>query len=91
MLFRSISAIFTQDKNAPVSVVELIVLLYALDKWEKLIHPKIDKFKTGLGSFLMSHAQDLVAELETATELTPVMMEKLDRLIVDYIQHIGPD
>ena len=87
----AISAIFTQDKNAPVSVVELIVLLYALDKWEKLIHPKIGKFKTELGAFLGTHAQDLAAELETAKELTPAIMEKLDELLAQYIQHLGSE
>ena len=84
----ALTAIFTQDKNAPVSIEELFILLYALDKWKELIYPKIDVFKKGLRTFLGSHARDLAADLKTAAELTPTLTEKMDGLISMYIQHL---
>ena len=86
----AISAVFTQEKNAPVSVVALIVLLYALDKkiLDELGLAKINKFKKGIRAYMTNHAQDLIAELGTAKELTPAMTERLDKLFAQYIQQI---
>ena len=89
----AISAVFTQVKNTPVPITELIVLLYALDK--KILDesgaPKIHKFKNGIKSYLALHARDLMGELETAKELTAEMVKKLDGLLARYIQEIAQE
>jgi len=49
---------------------------------------KINKFKKGIRAYMTNHAQDLIAELGTAKELTPAMTERLDKLFAQYIQQI---
>ncbi|MEI8013105.1 MAG: F0F1 ATP synthase subunit alpha [Candidatus Omnitrophota bacterium] len=85
-----ITVILTQEKNFPVSVAEMIVLLYTLDRkmLDGLSAAMINTFKNNLAGELSAAAPQLAAALESATELTPLLTGELDAFLARYIQKI---
>jgi len=84
----AISAILSQNKNNPVSIMELIVLLYALDKkiLDELDAVKLNKFKDEIWGYIAKDNSQLVEKLESAKELTSEIKTELDKLLVEYFK-----
>jgi len=83
-----ITAIFTQDKNNPSPISELIVLLYALDRkiLDEMDMIAVNRFKSEIWAYLVEHSPEFVKELESAKELTPGLNKNMDAAIVKYFK-----
>ena len=84
----AISALLAQDKNNPVSIMELIVLLYALDKkiLDELDTLKLNKFKNEIWGYIANNNPRLVEKLESVKELTGEITKELDSAFVKYFK-----
>jgi len=84
----AISAILAQDKNSPVSVTELIILLYALDKkvLDELDTVKFNKFKSEIWGYIAKNNPKLEEKLESAKELTAEISKELDSAFIKYFK-----
>jgi F-type H+-transporting ATPase subunit alpha len=84
----AISALLAQDKNNPVSIMELIVLLYALDKkiLDELDTLKLNKFKNEIWGYIAKNNPRLVEKLESVKELTGEITKELDSAFVKYFK-----
>ncbi len=84
----AISAILAQDKNNPVSITELIILLYALDRkiLDELDMAKIVKFKNEIWGYVTKNNPGLAEKLESAKELTAEIGKELDSAFVKYFK-----
>lgn len=87
----AIRIIFAQQKNAPVSTEELIVLLYALDKkiLDELDTAKLNRFKNEIWGYVMKNNPQLVENLSGIKELTDELETELDGMIVGYFKEIA--
>jgi F-type H+/Na+-transporting ATPase subunit alpha len=84
----AIAAMFAQDKNSPVSVLELIVLLYALNRkiLDELRAGEIDKFKKEIWDYIIANSPGLAGKLGVAEDLTAEISKELDELFVKFIK-----
>jgi len=84
----AISAILAQDKNNPVSITELIILLYALDRkiLDEFDTVKLNKFKSEIWGYIAKNNPNLVGKLESAKELTAEISKELDSAFVKYFK-----
>jgi len=84
----AISALLAQDKNNPVSITELIILLYALDRkiLDELDMAKIAKFKNEIWGYVTRNNPGLEEKLESAKELTVEIGKELDNAFVRYFK-----
>lgn len=84
----AITAIFTQAKNNPISIPELIVLLYALDR--KLLDEmdviKVNRFKGQIWGYIMKNNSEIAKKLIAAKELAPEIRKELDELFIKYFK-----
>lgn len=89
----AISAILSQDKNIPVPITQLFLLLYALDRkiLDELDRPKLDEFKDQIWGYVTKNNPELVKKLSEATELTPELKTELDGVFVGYFKCNPPE
>ena len=87
-----ISEIFTQEKNNPSSIGELIILLYALDKkiLDDLDMARVKMFKREIWAYITEHHQDFAEKLKGSKELTQFLTKELDTIIVTYFKQCNP-
>jgi F-type H+-transporting ATPase subunit alpha len=86
----ALCAILTQDRNNPVSIEELVVLLYAfnrkiLDELDKL---KLNRFKNEIWGYIVRNAPYVAEKLKDIKELKPGIKAELDKIFVEYFKGI---
>ena len=84
----AITAMFAQDKNNPVGVLELIVLLYALNRkiLDDLKLDEINRFKKEIWGYVAANSPELVKKLEVSRELSAETFKELDNLFVKFMK-----
>ncbi|MCH7570086.1 MAG: F0F1 ATP synthase subunit alpha [Deltaproteobacteria bacterium] len=83
----ALTQIFMQDKNAPVSLEEQIVLFYGINS---AVLQKMDKsgwktFKDEIFSFLLKTRPALIQEIGTKQEMTPQIKDQLDKSFGEFL------
>ena len=83
-----IRILLAQDRNKPVAVGDLIVLLYALNKkvLDILSEDQIIRFKDGIRTYIINNMPGLAEGLESARELTDEIAGQLDKALVKYFE-----
>ena len=86
----AIAALLTQDKSSPVSVEELIVLLYALNRkiLDELDVGKVNRFKNEIWEYIRKNKPDLINKLREAKELMSEIKTELDRVFIGFFKGI---
>lgn len=83
----ALTQIFMQDKNAPVSLEEQIVLFYGINS---AVLQKMDKsgwkrFKDEVFPFLLKTRPALIQEIGTKQEMTPQIKDQLDKAFGEFL------
>jgi F-type H+-transporting ATPase subunit alpha len=83
---RVVAEILKQDRNAPVPMVEQVVVLYALSTghMDHLMPQEVDAYQKGLTARLREHAPGLIAELIERKDLTDSVKEGLNEQLRAY-------
>ena len=83
-----LNILFTQDRNAPLSLAAQAVLFYAfkLHVLELLSLEQIKEFKQEIFPFLQEHYADLIKKIEEKKELLPEITEKLDKCFTEFLR-----
>lgn len=85
---QAIERLVVQDKNAPVSIEEQILSLYALDKGvlDPLSASDIGQFKKNFFEYVRATAPDLVTRLRKGGELTDDLKKSIDQCLSGYFK-----
>ncbi|MFO7871972.1 MAG: F0F1 ATP synthase subunit alpha [Kiritimatiellia bacterium] len=85
---RSIMAVLQQGQFDPVTLAEVMVLLYALDKGvvENLPEDKRAGFNKEIYDYVKGRSEALVTQIQEKVELTPDMEKELDAAIEEYVE-----
>lgn len=83
-----ICALLAQDKNSPVSIGELVILLYALDRKipDEFDVNKIVKFRNEIWGYFKINNSALAGKLGVIPELTPEIRAEMDAVFVEYFK-----
>jgi len=83
----ALTEIFMQDKNAPVSVEEQIVLFYGMDSavLKKMDSSGWKRFKDEIFPFMLKTRPALIKEIGTKQEMTPQIKEQLDKAFGEFL------
>jgi len=83
----ALTEIFMQDKNAPVSVEEQIVLFYGMDSavLKKMDSSGWKRFKDEVFPFMLKTRPALIKEIGTKQEMTPQIKEQLDKAFGEFL------
>ncbi len=89
----ALTEIFMQDKNAPVSLEEQIVLFYGINS---AVLQKMDKsgwkrFKDEVFPFLLKTRPALIQEIGTKQEMTPQIKDQLDKAFGEFLSLQMPE
>jgi len=84
----AITALLSQDKNVPVAIEELIVLLYALSRGilDELDGARISGFKRGIWAYIGQNYSGLAQRLRGARKLSPELRSELSGVFVEYFK-----
>jgi len=82
----AIMTILQQEEHRPVTLVEEVLLLYALDKGliSGLSKDEVQKFSGEILAFARQKDQDLLDEINTRLRMTSDIARRLDSLILEY-------
>ena len=82
---------FIQDKHSPVSIVEQIIIFYALsrDILESLSPEELKRFKDGIYDFFIRSYPQLIEEIKEEGILTADCKKELERGLGEFIKKIG--
>ncbi len=84
----ALTEIFMQDKNAPVSVEEQIVLFYGMNSavLQKMDSSGWKKFKDEVFPFLLKTRPAVIKEIGTKQEMTQQIKEQLDKAYAEFLE-----
>lgn len=82
---------FVQDKYEPVSIVEQIILFYALsrDILEPLSKEELKRFKDGIYGFFVGNYPQLIEEIGDTGVLTTACKEKLEQGFLEFLKAVN--
>ncbi len=83
----ALTEIFMQDKNAPVSVEEQIVLFYGMNSavLQKMDQSGWKRFKDEVFPILLKTRPALIKEIGTKQEMTQQIKEQLDKAFGEFL------
>jgi len=87
----ALTKLLSQDRDAPVTTEEQIILLYALRQHvlDDLPNPKFDLFKEKIFSFMLQNNPDLVKAVAQKKELNDRIMEGLNESFKEFFYTHG--
>jgi len=89
----ALTQIFMQDKNAPVSLEEQIVLFYGINSavLQKMDQSGWKRFKNEVFHFLLKTRPALIQEIGTKQEMTPQIKDQLDKAFGEFLSLQMPE
>jgi F-type H+-transporting ATPase subunit alpha len=85
---RVVAEILKQTNNAPVPIVEQVIILYALatGRMERLLPNEVEEYENGLLAQLQAQRPDLIEVLNAKKDLTDDIKEGLNEQLAAYDQ-----
>jgi len=89
----ALTQIFMQDKNAPVSLEEQIVLFYGINSsvLQNMDQSGWKRFKDEVFPFLLKTRPALIQEIGTKQEMTPQIKDQLDKAFGEFLSLQMPE